>query len=399
MSRAPVDSPYAFLPPQLVSLKDVVISDQLISRRLRKLHGRNEIKAMYELASLLGGKGVSVLKRLAQMAVELCDAGSGGISMIETGEDGEQFFRWQALAGEFERYEGGTTPRDWSPCGECLTVAKPALYSYPARFFTYFQKVDTPIVEGLVIPMYVAGLPIGTIWIISHNEQRHFDAEDVRIMTSLGSFVATALRLSCSRVTSFTEFGRNEQDVVWGELVRRIADGDSSALVTLIDETKPVVFGRALKILGLRADAEEITMDVYAHIWRTAGSYDPVRGGVLGWMFSIARSRAIDRLRSRARQERAKEDLYFECSSASGADDFVASSEIKRNVHRALEALPFEQRRAIKLAYFSGYSMTEVALHLGHPLGTVKSRIRCGLIRMRRLIATTESYGPHAHLG
>jgi RNA polymerase sigma factor (sigma-70 family) len=381
--------------PQAVSLEDVVISGELLSRPLRTVYGRVEIKAMYELANLLGGEPRSVLKRLAQMAVELCDAGTGGISMIETAEDGKECFRWQALAGQLERYEGGTTPRDWSPCGQCLKSAKPMLYSYPARFFTYFQDVDTTIVEGLVIPMYgSAGLPIGTIWVVSHNERRHFDAEDVRVMSSLGSFVTASLRASCNRKSSVAGSNRIGQDVVWAELLGRIAGGDSSALTALIDETKPVIFGNALRILGLRADAEEIAMDVYSHVWRVAESYDPQRGGVLTWMLSIARNRSIDRLRSRARRQRSYEGLYFECSSASDAESYFASSETRERLGQALQALPLEQRRVIELAYFRGYSMTEVASLLGHPLGTVKSRIRYGLIRMRRLMATAESHQP-----
>jgi len=380
--------------PRAISLEDVVVNGELLSRRLRTVHGRVEIKAMYELAELLGGEPRPVLKRLAQMAIELCEAGTGGISMIETAEEGAQCFRWQALAGALEKYEGGTTPRDWSPCGECLKSAKPMLYSYPGRFFTYFQDVDTAIVEGLVIPMYAAGWPIGTIWVVSHDERRHFDAEDVRIMTSLGSFVTASLQASRARGDCFAEAGRRGQDAVWAALLVRIAGGDSSALTALIDETKPVIFGNALRLLGLRADAEEIAMDVYAQVWRMAETYDPQRAGVLTWMLNIARSRAIDRLRSRARQQRSYEGLYFECSSASDPESYIACRETREHLDQALQALPLEQRRAIELAYFRGYSLTEVASLLGHPLGTVKSRIRYGLIRMRRLMATAESHQP-----
>ena len=121
-------SPVPSLSPHTASLEDVVISGELLSRRLRTVHGRVEIKAMYELANLLGGGSGPVLKRLAEMAVELCDAGSGGISMIASGEDGEQCFRWQTLAGELERYEGGST-REWSPCGVCLCGFERSLYA------------------------------------------------------------------------------------------------------------------------------------------------------------------------------------------------------------------------------------------------------------------------------
>jgi RNA polymerase sigma factor (sigma-70 family) len=376
--------------PPSVSLADVVISDALLSRPIHTLDSQTEIKAMYDLADLLSDGAPRVLKRLAQMAIELCDAGSGGISVLEVDGDGNEQFRWQALAGELEKYEGGTTPRDWSPCGQSLKAAKAMLYSYPARYFTYFQEVSTPLVEGLVIPMFADGQPIGAMWIVSHEEGRNFDAEDARIMTSLAGFVAAALRISPAGKTRSAESAKIGRDVVWAELIRRIAGGDSSALGALMDETRPAVFARALRILGLRADAEEITMDVYSHVWSSAGSYDPQRAGVLTWMLNIARNCAIDRLRSRARHQESHDALYFQCSSATDLDGFASSSEAKRDVHRALLALPFEQRQAIELAYLSGYSMTEVASSLGYPVGTIKSRIRAGLIALRRLMATTE---------
>lgn len=386
----PVRSDLVSSMPPPASLEDVVISDSLLSRPLHTVHSRVEINAMYELAELLAQGAPALLKRLAQMAIELCHAGSGGISMLES-HDGGLLFRWRALAGTLERYEGGSTPREWSPCGQCLKAAKPMLYLHPARFFTYFQEVDAPIVEGLVIPMYSNREPIGTIWIVSHDEQRHFDAEDVRIMTSLGAFVSAELQLSLGGrdVADEVKAGRA---VVWGELVRRVAGGDSSALAALMDETKPVVFARALRLLGLRADAEEITMDVYSQVWRMAGHYNSVRGGVLAWLLNIARSRAIDLLRSRARQQRCSQTLYAECGSASGLNRYEASSETARQVQTALNAIPCEQRQAIELAYLRGYSMTEVAARLGLPLGTAKSRVRYGLMRLRRLMAATESF-------
>ncbi|HEY6389956.1 MAG TPA: sigma factor [Bryobacteraceae bacterium] len=176
----------------------------------------------------------------------------------------------------------------------------------PARYFTYFQEIDTPIVEGLVVPMYVDNLPVGTIWIVSHNEHVKFDAEDARVMTSLGSFAAAALKSPVLSAAS-AEHGnlhaapvRGGRELVWKEYVRRIAHEDHSALSALLNETSPLVFATALRVLSFRADAEEVTTDVYHRIWRTAESYDPQRGSVDAWLVSIARSRAIDRLRTRA---------------------------------------------------------------------------------------------------
>lgn len=114
------------------------------------------------------------------------------------------------MAGALKHYKGGSTPRDWSPRGECLNAGTAMLYSRPARYFTYFQKLAIPIVEGLVIPMYAAGLAVGTIWIVSHDEQRGFNAEDVRVMTSLGNFAAHAL------YTSARPSGpEREREIVW----------------------------------------------------------------------------------------------------------------------------------------------------------------------------------------
>jgi RNA polymerase sigma factor (sigma-70 family) len=379
------------------SLNDVVVSHELLKRpirKVRKVNARAEITALHTLAILLPAGSSMVFKRLAELAVELCDAGSGGISMLEVGTDGHQIFRWQALAGELETYQGGTTPRDWSPCGECLNSGTPMLYSYPARFFTYFQSVDTVIVEGLVIPMYVERQPVGTIWILSHNNQRTFDAEDVRVMTSLGSFVTAALNLSNRRAAYSGKAGIG-QEAVWGELVSRVAGGDAAALEALIDETKPLVFARALRFLSFRADAEEITADVYTQVWKTARGYDPERYGPLAWLLTIARSRSLDRLRSRASHNRRSEvALSFECSSTVNPEDNAVCDETRMRVRRALGALSLEQQRAIELAYFDGYSMPEIASRLGHPLGTVKSRIRTGLIALRRLIATAENHRP-----
>jgi RNA polymerase sigma-70 factor (ECF subfamily) len=133
-------------------------------------------------------------------------------------------------------------------------------------------------------------------------------------------------------------------------------------------------------------------MDVYSQVWRKAERYDPERGSVLAWLGNMARSRAIDLLRSRARQQRSSEVLALEFSNTLDLEDEVASSEVRRRINQALEALPSEQRRAIELTYVNGYSVTEAAARLGVPLGTVKSRVRYGLKRLRLLMAAAEVY-------
>ncbi len=375
-----------------ISLDDIVITHELLVRPLRRVNRPGEIAAMHSLATILKQSSKLVLKRLASLAIELCGAGTAGVSVIEAGDDESQVFRWQALAGKLEHHEGGTTPRDWSPCGDCLKAGKPMLYSYPAKYFSYFQKIETPIVEGLVIPMYVDGLAVGTIWIISHDEECRFDAEDVRIMTSLGNFASAALRFAFigevphARVADDHPEGQ-EREIVWAEFMRRIAQGDESALAALSEETQPLVFTTALRILSFRADAEEVTADVYARLWRSASRYDRKRGDVAAWLVTIAHNCAIDMLRSRAGRHRFEEALCSDRGSSVDYESAVTAFETRGHIRRALQALPVEQRRSIELVYFSGFTMAETAQRLGQPLGSVKSRVRMGLSKLRVLLA------------
>ncbi len=220
---------------QRIQLEDTIINHQLTRRPLRRVNRTGEMAGMHSLAEVFPQGRGAVLKRLVKLAVDLCSGGSSGISVIEGDSPQTQLFRWQVLAGDLEEYEGGTSPRDWSPCGECLRAGRAMLYSYPARYFTYFHELKTPIVEGLVIPMYLNDLAVGTIWIVSHGEECKFDAEDVRIMTNLSAFAAGLLR---------REFGADangeknanfqERAIVWEEYVRRMGHGDQFALAALM---------------------------------------------------------------------------------------------------------------------------------------------------------------------
>ena len=180
--------------PPSASLQDVLITDELSRRSYRSPDLERENQTLHALARQMAEEPQELLKMVVRMGLELCSAGSAGVSLLETTPAGEEIFRWVALAGRLEPREGGSTPRNWSPCGVCLDCGEPVLFSYPARFFTYFNDVDVPIVEGLVIPFKgFHGKVLGTIWVLAHDERRRFDAEDARIMTSLGSFTAAAL--------------------------------------------------------------------------------------------------------------------------------------------------------------------------------------------------------------
>ncbi len=173
-----------------------------------------------------------------------------------------------------------------------------------------------------------------------------------------------------------------------------IAARDAEALSALYDRHAPGVMGVCLRILRDRADAEEVTGDVFIEIWNRAERFDPTRGHPVAYLLSLARSRAIDRRRGSVRREQiftAPDDS----EPRSPADTFQSASiaQMRGHLEHALADLQSGQRQALELAYFNGMSHTEVAARLGEPLGTVKTRIRQGLLRLRERLAAVYGEG------
>jgi RNA polymerase sigma-70 factor (ECF subfamily) len=181
-------------------------------------------------------------------------------------------------------------------------------------------------------------------------------------------------------------FETQMRDQDWVALIKRVAEGDNYALNQLYDSTNRLVFGLVLRILNDRSTAEEVLLDVYTQVWRQAALYDRSRGAPLAWMITIARSRAIDRLRSGRMEQQTKEsiDAVGELRATSiSPEESTFSSERRQLIHTALDALSPEQREVIELAYYSGLSHTEIAAKLNQPLGTVKTRTRLGMMKLR----------------
>ena len=173
------------------------------------------------------------------------------------------------------------------------------------------------------------------------------------------------------------------------ELIRKVAEGDQQALAALYDSTSRSVYGLLLRILADASAAEEVLLDVYSQVWRQAAAYTEGRGTPLAWLTTIARSRAIDRLR-RGRLERQRTEpldaaMHGGAVSARAEDDLMAR-ELGAVVRTALESLPPEQREVIELAYYGGLSHSEIAAQRGLPLGTVKTRTRIGMMRLREML-------------
>jgi two-component sensor histidine kinase len=177
-----------------LGLPDVLITPELTRRRPRPPNYAAENRTLVALAREMATAPERLPQRLVEMAIELCQAGSAGISVLKADTAGEYFY-WEALAGVYAPHVGGRTPRDFSPCGTAVDCHAPQLFSYPARYFTYLAAVEPAITEALVIPFYASGRPLGAIWILAHDAERHFDAEDVRLMTSLAEFTGAALQV------------------------------------------------------------------------------------------------------------------------------------------------------------------------------------------------------------
>jgi RNA polymerase sigma-70 factor (ECF subfamily) len=171
-----------------------------------------------------------------------------------------------------------------------------------------------------------------------------------------------------------------------GALLRAVASRDKGAFQQLYTRHSPMLLGLAVKILSDRVEAEDVLQETFIQIWRTAASFDDQRGKPLAWFIMLTRSRAIDRLRSRKTRARltdsaAKEETQI-TAKKTPADDAVAS-ETQRIVRDALGKLPEDQRVPIEMAYFGGLTQFEIAQRLSQPLGTVKTRIRSGMVRLR----------------
>jgi RNA polymerase sigma-70 factor (ECF subfamily) len=173
-------------------------------------------------------------------------------------------------------------------------------------------------------------------------------------------------------------------------LVQAVGAQNREAFSRFYDRYSPLVYSLALRMLRAQSDAQDLLQEVFLQIWRQAASYSPERGSPEAWVINIARSRAIDKLRAIRRRD--KSFLLTDDPSRSESNENVeasaAESESKLTVNSALASLPEAQRRVLELAYFDGLSQTEIAARLQEPLGTIKTRMRAGIHRLREILGS-----------
>lgn len=176
------------------------------------------------------------------------------------------------------------------------------------------------------------------------------------------------------------------------ELLRRIGQGDRRSFEELYDRFSGVLFSTAIRVLNNQAAAEDVLQDVFIQIWEKAPLYNSAIGKPLTWAVTLTRNKAIDRLRSTQRRIRLQDDVQresaiFEQSDDRNSFDGVVSAEMSKLVREAIQKLSKDQRQVIELAFFSSMTHAEIAERLNEPLGTIKARIRRGMIKLREMIS------------
>lgn len=304
-------SPLDWLAPNTAHAKSHVtaagalITEALLTRPNRAPDYYAEVAALQRLSALLTGDPQILLDTLMAVAVELCGrpptAATAGVSLLERVDSDHEQFRWVSMAGQLSPHVGGTTPRDDSPCGVCLDEGRPVLFSRPDLLFTYLQATGAPIIEGLVIPFFVAdgGRALGTIWIVSHESDCRFDAEDVRIMTSLAGFTGAAYQLTTTRLAA--EQARKDVEAAWfdADRARSAAEAADRAksqfLATISHEIRTPLnaiggYAEILK-MDIHGPTNEAQQEVFSRIQRSAEHLKGLVGEVLN--FSKIESGAV----------------------------------------------------------------------------------------------------------
>src|SRR5437016_10608090 len=186
---------------------------------------------------------------------------------------------------------------------------------------------------------------------------------------------------------------REQADKVQAQLLRRVAARDAQAMAEFYDQTVAPLYSVAVRILGDGSEAEEVIQDAFVQIWEKATTFDPMLGSAFHWALSITRHRSIDRLRARARQSRLitayQEISEVDPPAMGGPEQSAGDAEEYAAVRAALTGLPSEQKQAIEMAFFGGRTHLEIAEALQAPLGTIKARIRRGMLKLREKLQTS----------
>jgi PAS domain S-box-containing protein len=230
------------------SLRSVISTAELSKRASRSPDYAAECRALIALAEQLAASPDGILQKLAETALMLCNAQSAGVSLLEP--DGKHFY-WPAVSGEWAQKVGGGTPRDYGPCGTVLDCDTALLFSHPELDFDYFASVTPLVEEALLMPFYVNGKAVGTVWIVMHDLSRRFDSEDLRLMTDLGAFAASAYQAfgALTQVNAASAIVGSSDDAIVTKDLNSIINSWNAGAERVFGYTPEEAIGKSVTIL------------------------------------------------------------------------------------------------------------------------------------------------------
>ncbi len=246
------------IPADVLPLDAILCTEELRRRPSRPPDYEKENRSLEALARALAYSPRTILQTLAETIIDITQSDSSGISLLTP--DGQRFY-WPALAGRWTPLIGGGTPRDWGPCGVVLDRNMALLMRHPEWRYTDFLSISPPAVETLVVPFYLGGKAVGTIWAVMHDDRRKFDAEDERLMTRLSTFASTAYQTLATI----------------DELRFQISEHEKAERAVKVSECPKC--GRPLTQLGANGECLRCVFD-WGFTSETEGSEDPTPSGV-----------------------------------------------------------------------------------------------------------------------
>ena len=370
----------ASIPHGAVSLESILCTEELRRRPWRPPDYEKENRALVALAGALVESPFNILQTLAETILDVTQCDSSGLSLL-TKDDGGKRFYWPAIAGEWKRHIGGGTPRDFGPCGDVLDQNRTLLFRHFERRYPYFIPITPAVEECLLVPFYIGGKAVGTIWAITHGDRRKFDSEDERIMNTLGQFASLAYQTVESIEDLKLQIAAREQAET---AVRALASGLEAKVRCLVDSNIIGIF--IWNLDGRIIDANEAFLRIIGY------DRGDLIAGRLNWReltppeWQEAADRRVAQLEASGTTQPHEKEYFrkdgtrvpvlvgaaaFEGSSGEGVG-FVLDLTDRKRAERAYTEVQMELAHANRVAAM-GQLSASIAHEISQPLGAVLS--------------------------